>query len=95
MEKIDSKMIKHLASLSALELSIEEQEDMKQDLDNILQFVDQIETSDISEKYKEDNIIELSNLREDEMKIGLTQKEVLACAPKERRGYFVVPKVVE
>jgi Asp-tRNA(Asn)/Glu-tRNA(Gln) amidotransferase C subunit len=29
------------------------------------------------------------------MKIGLTQKEVLACAPKERRGYFVVPKVVE
>jgi Asp-tRNA(Asn)/Glu-tRNA(Gln) amidotransferase C subunit len=37
MEKIDLKMIKNLASLSALELSEQEQEDMKQDLDSILQ----------------------------------------------------------
>lgn len=95
MKTIDSKMVKHLASLSALELNEEETENMKQELEEILQLVDRIEKCEIDDEYKEDTIIKLENLREDKEKIGLLQEEVLACAPKQRKGYFVVPKVVE
>jgi aspartyl-tRNA(Asn)/glutamyl-tRNA(Gln) amidotransferase subunit C len=93
--KIDLKMIKHLASLSALELDEKELEDMKKDFEKILDLVDQIEKSEISEKYQEKNIIPLSELREDNAQVKFSQEEVLANAPKQRRGYFVVPKVVE
>lgn len=93
--KIDSKMIKHLASLSAIELNERETEDMKKDFEKILDLVNEIEKSEISEEYKEKNIVPLSNLREDISKTWLSQEEVLANAPKQRRGYFVVPKVVE
>lgn len=95
MKIIDSKMIKHLASLSALELNEEETESMKHELEKILQLVDRIEKCEINDEYKEDTIISLENLREDKDKVGLSQEEVLACAPKQRKGYFVVPKVVE
>ncbi|MDD4110264.1 MAG: Asp-tRNA(Asn)/Glu-tRNA(Gln) amidotransferase subunit GatC [Clostridia bacterium] len=95
MKEIDSKTIKHLASLSALRLNEEEAEGMKRDLEGILELVDKIEKCEVPENYKEDSIIKLTDLREDEIKVGLSQEEVLACAPKQRKGYFVVPKVVE
>jgi aspartyl-tRNA(Asn)/glutamyl-tRNA(Gln) amidotransferase subunit C len=93
--KIDTAMIKHLASLSALELNEEEIDEMKKDFERILKFVDQIESCEVSNQYKEDRLVNLSELREDKLKVGLTQEEVLLNAPKKKGGCFVVPQVVE
>ena len=42
-----------------------------------------------------DNTIKLSELREDVVKESMTNEEALINAPKQRRGQFNVPRVVE
>lgn len=95
MKEISSEEIMHLASLSALEFSEEEAKEFSKEFNNILKFVDKI----ASAKLEKDDIfasaVLISELREDEVKESYTREEILKNAPKQRKGYFVVPKVVE
>lgn len=95
MKEISSEEIMHLASLSALEFSEKEAKEFSKEFNNILKFVDKI----ASAKLEKDDIfasaVLISELREDEVKESYTREEILTNAPKQRKGYFVVPKVVE
>lgn len=95
MAEIKKEQIKHLAKLSALSLTEKEEDAMKDELSNILGFVDKINNCNLSVFDYSEDFVTLDSLREDKPKPGLTQEESLANAPKKENGYYVVSKVVD
>ena len=93
---IDDKMIGHLAHLARLEFENESKEEIINDLDKILSFVEKLNELDTENVepliYMTD---EYNVLREDEVVLSITQQEALKNAPQKDSDYFKVPKVVE
>jgi aspartyl-tRNA(Asn)/glutamyl-tRNA(Gln) amidotransferase subunit C len=87
--------LKHLADLSALKFSEEELEAFLPDFNNILTMINEIDKINVDGEYVFDNIIDISELREDEVKESMPQEKALINAPKQRKGCFNVPRVVE
>lgn len=93
---IDSKTVKSTAHLARLEFENEEEEKMIVSMNRMIGFVEKL--NELNTEGVEPLIYmtdEVNNLREDEVKPPLTQKEVLGNAPKHDSDYFKVPKVVE
>tara|TARA_B100000780_G_C20840057_1_gene333831 strand:+ start:186 stop:476 length:291 start_codon:yes stop_codon:yes gene_type:complete len=94
--KVDDKLVAHLAHLSRLELSKEDQIQMKSDFEKILGFVarlDKIDTSGVEPLVymsEERNI-----LREDHVGNQVSQKAALKNAPAKDSDYIRVPKVIK
>lgn len=86
--------IKHLANLSALEFSAQEIDRFKDEFNTILKVVEQINSVEVDEEY-EYNITKYEDLREDELRQGLSQDEVLQNAPSKNVGCFVVPLMMD
>lgn len=95
MKEISSEEIMHLASLSALEFSEKEAKEFSKEFNNILKFVDKIASAKLEKDDIFTSAVLISELREDDVKESYTRVEILKNAPKQRKGYFVVPKVVE
>ena len=95
MKEITEKQIEHLTELSALSFSNPELKKMKNELEQILKFVDQIESVDVSNEILKTETLSLNSLREDKVSFGLTQEEALANAPRKEDGAYVVSKVVD
>ena len=95
MKEITEKQIEHLTALSSLAFSKQEIEKMKSDLEQILTFVDQIESCDASNQNIKITGVSLNDLREDKPAQGLNQSEALSNAPKQENGAYVVSKVVD
>ncbi len=95
MKNISTKQIDHLAKLSALNFSDEEKQKMKGNLEQILDFVDEMNKCTISNQVYDEAEVTLFDLREDEPKPSLTQKAATQNAPDTENGYFVVSKVVD
>lgn len=95
MKQLTTDEIKHLAVLSALEFSDAEIDTFKTEFNDILKFVNQISTAKIDKVNTFAREISVSELREDEPKESFGQEVLLKNAPKQRKGYFNVPKVVE
>ena len=93
--KIDRKEVLRLASLSSLTLSEEEIQLMQKDLENMLKFVSQIQEVKTNDAWSEEDIIDLEDLRDDEIEKSTPSEDILKNAPKKRKGYFNVPKVVD
>ncbi len=94
--KIDDELIDKLSNLAKLEFKGKEREQIKSDLERMLQFVEilkEVNTDDVeplvymTEEY---NIT-----REDEVHQTLSQKDALANAPSSDSDYFKVPKVIQ
>ena len=92
---ITIKEVEHLAELSQLNFSEQEKENFVADLNNILDMVNQLQTAETGEEMVFNKSHHLSTLREDEEEESLPQEEILINAPKQRRGCFNVPLVVE
>ncbi|MBX7094671.1 MAG: Asp-tRNA(Asn)/Glu-tRNA(Gln) amidotransferase subunit GatC [Flavobacteriales bacterium] len=93
--KIDDKSVDRIAELSRLEFDAASKEEIKQDLNRILGFIDKLEELDTSNT--EPLIFmseEINVLREDEDKSTITQVEALKNAPRKDSDYFRVPKVL-
>jgi len=94
--KINNKTIDHLSHLSRLEFENEAREEILNDLNKMLNFVDKLNelpTDNIEPLiYMND---EINVMREDEIKPTITQSEALKNAPKKDSDFFKVPKVVE
>jgi len=92
---ITIKDVEYLAELSALEFSAEEKQNFVKDLNNILDMVNQLQQSNTEEINVFNKSHNLSELREDTIGESLDREEILANAPKQRRGCFSVPLVVD
>ena len=94
--KIDNEMVDKLATLAKLEFENEAKESIKQDLNNMLAFIDKLNELDTEGVepliYMSD---ETNVMRDDETKTEITQDEALKNAPEKDSDYFRVHKVID
>ncbi len=95
MKDIDIKDIQHLAELSSLTFTQEEMENFVPEFNNILNMINQINQADNNEEYVFTNAVDIQDLREDIVGESISQEQALINAPKQRKGCFNVPRVVE
>ena len=95
MKTISSEEIKHLASLSQLEFTDEQIETFKSEFNGILNLVNQIAEAKTDKVNTFAREIPVEELREDMPVQSYSQEVLLKNAPKQRKGHFNVPKVVE
>ena len=91
---MDIKEIKHLAELSKLDFSESELKEFQTDFENLIELADTIKNANISGQRKID-ILDMNELREDESKNSYSSDVLLKNAPDEKKGYFVVPRILE
>ena len=93
--QIDDNIVDRIASLSKFEFNGEEKDAIKADMNKMLSFISQLEKVDtegiepLIHMTKEVNV-----LREDVVKMEITQEEALRNAPKKDSTYIKIPKVV-
>lgn len=87
--------IKRLEKLSALSSSEEKLTSMMKDFAEIANFVEQVKSFDDQSDIEYSRVLDIAELRKDDIKPSMPQAEVLANAPEQGEGAFVVPKVVE
>ena len=92
----DIQTIKKLAHLARLEFNEEKEQEMLQDLNKILNWMDQLRELDTTHVEPLIHMSEEVNvLREDVAKNTVTHEEALLNAPRKDSDYFRVPKVLE
>ena len=94
---VDDKLIDKLAKLSSLEIEDSKKENLKSELADIINFVENLNEIDVSNIEATFSTIEGGTpLREDEPKQDLElSNHILKHAPKSEDGYFIVPKIIE
>ena len=93
---VDTQQVLHIARLARLAMSEEEAERLKPDLNNILDFVEQL--GEVDTEGVEPQAMVIANktrMREDVITDGNRRDDVLANAPLAEHGFFAVPKVIE
>ncbi len=93
--KITEEIVQHIAHLSRLEFEGEEKEQIRQDMDQIISFMEklrEVETDGVESLIHMTN--EVNKLREDVAKQTITKEEALINAPKKDSDYFRIPKVL-
>ena len=94
---VDDKLIAKLSKLSSLEIDESKKENLKAELADIINFVENLKEIDVSGIEATFSTIEGgSPLREDVAKQDLElSNHILKHAPKSEDGYFIVPKIIE
>ena len=89
-------MIDNLANLARLHFNQEEKENLKKDLQRMIEFVDKLNELDVSNTepllHMGDNV---NMLRDDEVKGSINREEGLKNAPDTDGVFFKVPKVIK
>ncbi len=93
---MDKKTVTTISYLSRLMIDKEKEEKIVQDLDNIIEFVDQLNDADTSDVEPLTNPLEkTAKTRSDQITAKNLKKELLEIAPSSNDDYFLVPRVVE
>ena len=93
---MDKKTVTTISYLSRLKIDKEKEEKIVQDLDNIIEFVDQLNDVDTSDVEPLTNPLEkTAKTRSDKITAKNLKKELLEIAPSSNDDYFLVPRVVE
>ena len=93
--------IENLAELAKINLSSDELEKYKDQIKNIINHfssIKNIETENFNLNYWEidDNkVVELENLRTDEIKNSFENKEIFQNAPENENGFFKIRKILD
>lgn len=93
---ITNSEIKKIAKLARIAIDDNDIDVLKQDLNKILTFIEQLEfikTENIEPMYSV--ISENLTIHQDKKSIEDIKTKVLSNAPKSKYGYFVVPKVIQ
>lgn len=94
--KISEETVNHIAHLARLEFEGGQKDAIRQDLENIISFMDKLQ--EVDTENVEPLVFmsqEINNLRDDEPKVTVTQEEALKNAPKKDSDYFRIPKVLD
>lgn len=94
--KIDDKIVDHISHLARLEFNGAEKEEIKNDLTNIIGFIEQLNEIDTTAVEPLVFMSEAINvLREDVACVTITQAEALMNAPNHDSDYFKIAKVLK
>ncbi len=87
--------VEKIAKLAKLSFSEKEKEMFVQQFNQILLYMEKLNELDTENVPPTTHVLDLKNvLRKDEAIPWLTQEEAMANAPKQKDGFFSVPKVI-
>jgi aspartyl-tRNA(Asn)/glutamyl-tRNA(Gln) amidotransferase subunit C len=87
--------VEHVAALARLSFSEEEKQKLTAQLNEILRYMEQLNTLDTANIEPLSHVIELQNVfREDVQRPSLPREEALKNAPSKTEEFFKVPKVI-
>ena len=93
---IDTKTVEKIARLARIRMSDTEKEKYANELNGIMQWIEQLQEVDTDGVEPLTSVVDMELFkREDEVTDGNIQEKILANAPENAEGFFVVPKVVE
>lgn len=88
--------VAYMANLARLRVSEEETEQLRDDMNKVLKYMDQLNQIDTSEVEPLEHVIELPPIyRKDVAKDPIDHDEALKNAPDANTDYFKVPRVIE
>ncbi|MCM8556696.1 Asp-tRNA(Asn)/Glu-tRNA(Gln) amidotransferase subunit GatC [Sphingomicrobium sediminis] len=88
--------VRHIANLARIQLSDEDAERLLPELNNILDWVEQLGEVDTDGVEPLATVVDQQmRLREDKVTDGDIRDKVLSNAPEPQHGFFGVPKVIE
>ena len=94
--EVNDALIEKLAHLSRLEFNSKEKNEIKNDLQKMIAFVEKLNELDISGVEPLLHMTdEVNVLREDEVKGSIEREEALKNAPEQDGRFFKVPKVIK
>ncbi len=95
MTTISTSDIQHLASLSSLALADDEVDGLRQDLENIIGYIEQLgklDTAGVEPTYQ---VTGLENVwRDDEVQSGISAEKLLKLSPEKQNNQVKVPQVL-
>ncbi|MGB7086798.1 MAG: Asp-tRNA(Asn)/Glu-tRNA(Gln) amidotransferase subunit GatC [Phormidesmis sp.] len=92
---IDIDQVRKVASLARLELSEAEEQQFTGQLNNILEYVQQLDELNTQDVPPTTRAIEVSNItRPDELVIFADRETILESAPDREDDFFKVPKIL-
>ena len=95
MTTISTSDIQHLASLSSLALADDEVDGLRQDLENIISYIEQLSKLDTAGVEPTYQVTGLANVwREDEVQSGVSREALLNLAPEKQNSQVKVPQVL-
>ena len=93
---ISDETIEYVGILAKLELSEDEKEKAKKDMGSMLDYIDKLNELDTAGVEPMSHVFPVQNVfREDIVTNGDEREQILANAPEEKDGSFMVPKTVE
>lgn len=93
---ISDETIEYVGILAKLELSDEEKEAAKSDMGRMLDYIDMLGELDTSDVEPMSHAFQVQNVfREDVVVNGDDRENIIANAPEEKDGMFVVPKTFD
>ena len=93
---ISDETMEYVGILAKLELSAEEREQAKKDMEQLLDYIDMLNTLDTEGGEPMSHIFPIHNVfREDVVENDDEHEKILANAPAAKDGAFKVPKTVE
>lgn len=93
---ITDEVIEHISNLAKLELSEEEKRQVKQDMEKMLDYIDQLKELDTTGVEAMSHAISVGNVfREDVVGNGDDRAAILRNAPSVKAGAFKVPRTIE
>ena len=93
---VDNSIVKKIANLSKINIDDVQEETLKNELNKILEWVDELQKVDTKEIEPMLSVFnETMIMRDDIANEKIDANQILENAPDKESGFFVVPKVVE
>lgn len=93
---VSEKDVRYIADLARLQLSVNEVQSLKNDMNKILGYMDLLNELDTTNVAPLEHVVDLDHrLRKDVVKQPLAHEDALKNAPDADSDYFRVPKVIE
>ena len=91
--KISDETIEYVGILAKLELSDQEKEQARRDMGRMLDYIDKLGELATTDVEPMSHVFPVQNVfREDEVTNGEMREQLLANAPQEKDGMFMVPR---
>ena len=93
---IDDSVVKHISKLARIQINDKDKESLKKDLNDILEFIDQLKNVDTKGINPLQNVNKQElKMREDNVNPNAEVSDLLNNAPESESHFFSVPKVIE
>jgi aspartyl-tRNA(Asn)/glutamyl-tRNA(Gln) amidotransferase subunit C len=93
---IDKNTVGRIARLARIKVTDEEKETLAGELSNILKMIEELNAVNTDGVEPLTSVVQMDMYqREDKVTDGAIPEKILANAPEQAAGFFVVPKVVE